>query len=59
MKYSMKVGDLVRATDGTGRKGRTGHIGVVIKNMHFNNEVLVHFQDGKSRWVTVYALEKL
>ena len=52
MKYRFNVGDLVDSKTSWG-------LGVVKATEPRNNEVLVHFQNGKCRWVAVFALEKL
>ena len=53
MKYRFNVGDLVDS-----RKEAWG-LGVVKATTPVHNEALVHFQNGKCRWVAVFALEKL
>ena len=55
MKYRFNVGDLVEATMYSEAWG----LGVIKATTPVHNEVLVHFQNGKCRWVAVFALEKL
>ncbi len=53
MKYRFNVGDLVIGTM------CSSGIGVIKATTTVHNEALVHFQNGKCRWVAVFALEKL